>query len=242
MRRSPCVCCFFGCPANLHEQMLDRRLGEPRKLWILCLKVWIVKACFKQRFTCQELSLLEGRVGHIKRILPGAAAGCLSLIILTPLGSIAAVCFMPTLTWNSNCFSSCSFPLQSHFPRRMWLLWWLQHFQLSRWGGKGQGNKSSAHGSWLTFQATSKALFYTAGRKSGHLLSLTSTSLFANPGFFQDGSTNSAVLCRPQFKVTWFWECSTQKATWGLLVHQAIRRTHPYKRPFPVSMDDVIWR
>lgn len=55
-----------------------RRLGEPRKLWILCLKVWIVKACFKQCFTCQELSLLEGRVGHIKRILPGAAAGCLS--------------------------------------------------------------------------------------------------------------------------------------------------------------------
>ena len=158
---------------------------------------------FETTFYLPGTELTWGTCGPYQKNPAGSCSGM--LIILTPLGSIAAVCFMPTSTWNSNCVSSCSFPLQSHFPRRMWLLWRLQHFQPSRWSGKGQGNKSSAHGSWLTFQATSKALFYTAGRKSGLLLSLTSTSLFANPGFFQDGSTNSAVLCRPQFKVTWFW-------------------------------------
>ena len=39
-----------------------------------------------------------------------------------------------------------------------------------------------------------------------------------------------------------FGNAAHRKATWGLLVHQAIQRTHAYKRPFPVSMDDVIWR
>lgn len=39
-----------------------------------------------------------------------------------------------------------------------------------------------------------------------------------------------------------FGNAARRKATWGLLVHQAVQRTHSYKRPFPVSMDDVIWR
>lgn len=47
-----------------HEQCFCRDLeSEVAVLWV----IW-----------CQELSLLEGRVGHIRRILPGSAARCLN--------------------------------------------------------------------------------------------------------------------------------------------------------------------
>ena len=54
------------CPVSHAESMNSASAETWNQKWPL----WVI--------WCQELSLLEGRVGHIRRILPGSAARCLN--------------------------------------------------------------------------------------------------------------------------------------------------------------------
>ena len=104
------LCQSVTCKAKAWAVLLQR----PGIRWSGCRVIW-----------CQELSLLEGRVGHIRRILPGSAARCPN--------STSSIFLCLTTSERIGRHR----PFQCCVSQRMWPLWLQQHSPLNQWGMKG---------------------------------------------------------------------------------------------------------